>query len=125
MSGSPTLLISQIRTDGATQQVPRSRPEMEIEDALFAQLKSAGKHPRREFRCHAGVADIVSDDAVYEIKASLSCPDSVFKAVGQVILYRRVIDPSRRAVIVGPDPHDELCMLVEVFMGIEVLPWKK
>lgn len=97
----------------------RQQLERAIEEALCDHLSGQGKEPKRQVVCGAGIADVVTEDAVYEVKAYLGVREPFFKAVGQATLYRQAIDPKKRAVIVGPNPDKELRSFAEQ-AGIEV-----
>jgi hypothetical protein len=75
--------------------------EKQIQEAIERKLISEGISLLSR-GCQAGQADIVTSDAVYEVKHLLT-KENIFKAIGQVLLYRECINPSANAIIVGID----------------------
>jgi hypothetical protein len=73
--------------------------EREIEDRWCRYLDSQGVAYRRQVTTPCGRADIVTEEAVYEVKLLLT-RGALFKAVGQVTLYAAALN-KRRRVIVG------------------------
>ncbi len=70
--------------------------------------------------CSVGRADIVTPDAVYEIKEELS-PRGLFFAIGQVLMYRQCLNPKARAVIIGRRAGDiEPLITIANQLGVEV-----
>jgi hypothetical protein len=109
----------------ARAAIRRNVREKDIENAVLAHLREHGIHATSQVQCHAGVVDIVTTDAVYEIELFLS-RDVFFHAIGQVLTYRQALDPSRRAVIVGlPDPGSPIADLIGYAQqfGVEVELW--
>jgi hypothetical protein len=78
----------------------RKTLESELQSLIGEGLKNQGISVQYEVACDAGIADIVTPDAIYEIKLNLN-PDMLFKAIGQVLIYREQINPSAKAFIVG------------------------
>ena len=68
--------------------------------ALATHLTEQGERVTLQVGCAIGIADLVTDRAVYEIKYWLTRTHFV-TALGQVLLYREAINPALRAVIVG------------------------
>jgi hypothetical protein len=98
-------------------------PEKVIEKAFGKQLEGQGISVSYQVRCEHGIADIVTPDAIYEIKAYLD-RESLFTAIGQVLSYRTCINPTARAVVVGQQPgwkpvHTQIAQSV----GVEVIIW--
>lgn len=96
--------------------------EKEIERALVRKLKAQGSHATTQVKCLFGQADVVTDDAIYEIKQILT-RETVFQAVGQVLLYRQCINPSARAVIVGANGGIENLVALIEQVGVHVEFW--
>ncbi len=71
----------------------------------------------------AGIADIVTPSAIYEVKLWLT-RDTLFEAIGQVLLYKQSIDPSRQAIIVGVNLGIESLIPTVNKIGIEVELWQ-
>ena len=73
--------------------------EKTLEELFSIYLIRKGYKAIRQVSCKAGIVDIVSDDAIYEVKSYLTLSD--FKdAIGQVLLYRQCINPRLKAFIV-------------------------
>jgi hypothetical protein len=96
--------------------------EKQIEKTLIKRLKKQGIPAAPQFRCSAGIADIVTPSAIYEIKLRLT-RDSLFHAIGQVLLYRESIDPSRQAIVVGVNSGIEDLIPLAKKIGVEVELW--
>lgn len=99
--------------------------EKDVERAVLTHLRSQGIFATSQVQCPAGVIDIVTMDAVYEIELFLS-RNVFFHAIGQVLTYRQALDPSRRAVIIGlPDPGSPIANLVGYAQqfGVDVELW--
>ncbi len=75
--------------------------EKQIQEAIEIKLSTQGISLLSR-GCQAGQADIVTSDTIYEVKHILTKTD-VFRAIGQVLLYRECINPSANAVLVGVD----------------------
>lgn len=75
-----------------------SGEEAAIEKALCTRL--AKSNPKRQVRCYCGIADIVTDDSIIEVKVFLD-RGPVLSAIGQVLAYRQCIDPSLKPFIAG------------------------
>ncbi|WP_119073118.1 hypothetical protein [Aggregatilinea lenta] len=100
-----------------------AKNERAMETAFAKRLRRAGHAVERQVPCAAGVADIVTEEAVYELKGQLS-RSNFFTAVGQVLLYRQAINPALRPVVVGRTASgehlDPLIRYAEA-LGVEVL----
>jgi len=77
----------------------RGTAERRIEDAICEHLRARGIAFRRQVVCRGGIADVVTAERVYEVKANLS--HGLFRAIGQVLVYRAAIDPALEPVIIG------------------------
>ncbi len=105
--------------------VREARDERSIEMQLAQELRQAGHVVKRQHRCAAGIADIVTEEAIYEIKHRLN-RNQLFEAVGQVLVYRKAIDPSLRPVIVGRLDRDTGNLIACIGeLGIETISWEK
>lgn len=98
--------------------------EAKLEREFSAHLQSLGLKVWNQVRCDSGVADIVTENKIYELKFKLD-RTSFFQAVGQVLLYRQSINPSAEAVLVCrisivPELHT-----IAKRIGVEVLVWRK
>lgn len=104
----------------------KSEIEKSIEDALANDLRNQGFTVRQQVYCANGRADIVTDEAIYEIKAFLT-RDCIFKAIGQLFSYQICINPVARLFIVGCQPGNRDGQKVETnlatSLGIEVIVW--
>uniref|UniRef100_A0A6M3L3T2 Uncharacterized protein n=1 Tax=viral metagenome TaxID=1070528 RepID=A0A6M3L3T2_9ZZZZ len=79
--------------------------ESDLEDEISEFLEDRGIAHRRQVQCEAGVADIVADSVVIEVKTSLS-NEGWFKAIGQAIGYRISLQLPRAAIVsLSPPPH--------------------
>jgi hypothetical protein len=101
------------------------RVERSVEAQLADDLRQAGHIVKRQQHCAAGRADIVTEEAIYEIKHRLT-RNQMFEAVGQVLTYRQAIDPNLRPVIVGrPDRETRDLIAPVAALGVEVILWEK
>jgi hypothetical protein len=104
------------------QTLPR---EITLEDEVVLSLIAQGVEPRRQVKCSAGWADIVTPDSVYEIERYLT-RKKIYEAVGQVTLYQKAINPSARMIIVSyRTPEAEKLTPIVQSLGIEVLLWEQ
>jgi len=98
--------------------------EKEFEDSFCSKLEKEKINYQRQVKCVAGIADVVTDTHVYELKRHLTKSD-IISAVGQVLLYRECIDPTAIAVIVGCEEKNTQDMIKYVnALGVEVMLWK-
>jgi len=104
------------------KEIPEEIREKKIENTLIKRLKKQGIPAEPQFRCSAGIADIVTPFAIYEIKLRLT-RDSLFHAIGQVLLYRESIDPSLQAIVVGVNSGIEDLIPIAKKIGVEVELW--
>lgn len=86
--------------------------EKAIENRMAEILLLSGLEVRQQVRCAVGIADIVTDIGVYEVKTYLDAR-TFFSALGQVILYREAINPDGKAWIVGLDSGAEIVDMIE------------
>ncbi len=100
--------------------------EKNIEDALANDLRSQGFAVKQQVCCANGRADIVTSEAIYEVKAFLT-RDCIYKAIGQLFSYQRSISPSANLFIVGCKPRNKGEQRIEASLatslGIEVMVW--
>lgn len=97
--------------------------ESEIEAAYADQLARQGEQVERQVRIGGvGIADIVTEDAVIEVKLWLTRA-ALFSAVGQVTTYAAVLGKERR-VVFGYDAGapDGLIEAIRS-AGVEVVSW--
>lgn len=102
--------------------------EQELQDELVIQLTEQGFNCQQYVPCFVGIADVVVDNAVIELK-HLPDREALFKAVGQAVLYRGAIDKNLDAKIIC-SYYDELSLLrlqsaaiAVKQLGIELIPW--
>jgi hypothetical protein len=93
--------------------------EKELEAMYAAVLESRGEVVRRQVRTAAGIADIVTDDAVIEVKLNLTRA-ALFSAVGQVTVYAAELGRPRRVVFGYRVPGTEKLIDAIRLAGIEV-----
>ena len=80
----------------------RQLTERDIEDGLCEHLESQGIPFQRQVPCEIGIADVVTDSTVYELKLSVA-GSAIFAAIGQVLAYKAAFG-LRRAVILAVRP---------------------
>jgi hypothetical protein len=103
------------------------KTERGIEVALARQLRKQGHKVQRQIQCESGIADVVTEEAVYEIKFTLT-RSRLFEAIGQVLIYRQAINPNLKAVVLGKPPKDgkiEEIIDCAQRLGVEVQIWKR
>ena len=81
--------------------------EHEMIGQLLASLRRRGLNPQQEVHSAVGVADIVTDSAVYEVLAKVTA-DSLMAAIPRLVALRDAIDPQRRAVIYSSRTDEDL-----------------
>jgi hypothetical protein len=75
------------------------RREAELERAVVDYFSGAGQMVRRQVDCgFAGIADVVTEDAVYELKDWVNRP-TLYQALGQVRGYSRYLSQYLRRVL--------------------------
>jgi hypothetical protein len=77
------------------------RPESKLEALVGRALEAQGIPVEHQVRCEAGIADIVTSDAIYEVKSDIRYPGKLYEAIGQVLVYRQLINPSAQVFVVG------------------------
>ncbi len=102
--------------------------ERELQIELVTHLTEQGFTCREYVSNSVGIADIVIDNAVIELK-HLPDRDALYKAVGQAVLYRGAINKNLDAKIIC-SYYDELSLLrlqsagvVLKQFGLELIPW--
>ena len=103
--------------------------EEDLQRAVVAYLRGlpGGEEVKEKVSCSAGVADIVTPDAVYELKERLD-RSKWFESFGQALCYRDALDALRmkRPVIVCGSfyerTHEDL-EPQEIKYGLQVLVW--
>jgi hypothetical protein len=99
--------------------------ESDLTQAFCEHLAAIGIDYQTEVHCGFGRADIVTPEAIYEVKFPIS-RTNFFHAVGQVVLYRAGINPDARAVILTVHPEgDDFQMFIDAAekAGVEVELW--
>jgi hypothetical protein len=79
---------------------------------------------RTQVRCDSGIADVVTENEIYELKHKLD-RTTFFQALGQVLLYRQSINPRARALVVCRTSIVPELHALANRMGVEVLLWPK
>lgn len=104
------------------QHARNSSDEKEIENEIVSSL--GAYNPRQQVACASGIADIVTDYAVIEVKVTLD-RDTLFRAIGQVLSYRQSINPALRAQIIALYIDDNAKEIAESAraLGVEVIEW--
>jgi hypothetical protein len=93
--------------------------ERYMEDKFVDHLASQGRRYRRQVRCEYGIADVVDDEYVYELKTGNS---QVFHAIGQVVLYAKALR-KKPAVVLGREPSASLAKAIRKSrIRLEVFP---
>lgn len=77
------------------------RPESKLEALIGKSLEEQGIPVQYQVRCDAGIADIVTPNAIYEVKPEFHYPGKLYEAIGQVLVYRQWIKPSAQLFVVG------------------------
>ncbi len=92
---------------------------------LVDSLNARGLRPRQEVRTAAGVADIVTDSAVYEVAAVLTA-DALRAAADHALACRDALDPKLKAVVYGGYPGSEptAAMAEAKARGVTINFWK-
>lgn len=105
------------------QEPTRKQIEKDIEVAFSERLKQQDIEVRRQVRCPSGIADIVTPNAIYEVKAELTHRE-LRHAIAQVLSYRVYINPTAKVYVIGCKPKKEEIMydLTEA-LGVEIIIW--
>lgn len=96
--------------------------EAALEKKFVAHLKQLGVASNTQVICKAGIADIVTQEKIYEAKDVLT-GSSLFRAIGQVLLYRQCINPSAGAAIICNRSLVEHLHPVALLIGVEIIVW--
>jgi hypothetical protein len=121
LGASPAALLGLGYT--GSHELPNDK-EKRLELEFGKSLSGQGIPVQHQVRCEHGIADIVTPDAIYEVKASLS-RGNIYRAASQVLLYRNCINPSAKAVIVGyPDSKEPVNAGIANALGIEMIVCK-
>ncbi|EFH86598.1 hypothetical protein [Ktedonobacter racemifer] len=112
--------LEEVLEENVKAEKPRGKEE-KLEKEFGAKLTAQGIPVQYQVRCEHGRADIVTPDAIYEIKASLS-RSTLHKAIAQVLLYRDCINPSAKAVVVGyPHRKEKVDVAMANRLNVEVI----
>lgn len=95
-----------MRRDKDAAVIPMAPPpsmgnEQALESRLCRTLDENGISWERQVRTECGIADVVTDEAVYEVKLVLD-RSSLFKAYGQVTVYAEALGKKRRVIVGYP-----------------------
>lgn len=94
--------------------------EKDLERCLVRFYKKKKKGCRYQVQCDAGIADIVTDDAVIEVEYTLS-RSKAFEAIGQVLAYRQAINPFAKAEIVALSIDNQAMPIVYAAMQLGII----
>jgi hypothetical protein len=103
------------------------RLERETEEGVCASLVGRGIAAQRQVRVASGVVDILTPEAIYEVKTFLT-RESIFQGVGQLFVYRTEVagGPARRLTLVGRETRETAGLIpVLAKLGVEVEPWSR
>lgn len=99
--------------------------EIDVEEKVASLLHDMGEKVQRQVRCLSGIADIVTDNLIVEVKLLLTI-SSIKKAVGQLLMYRPAINPKAKLVIAGIATKElESVRNYLRSIGIEVIEMRK
>ncbi len=100
--------------------------ERGLQRQITTRLRLQGYNPKMEVSCSTGRADIVTDDAVFEVKHLLT-RDELSRAIRQVKRYRDAIDPCKRAIVIGKESTEDIDDLIRFAQseGVEVAFWQE
>lgn len=102
---------------------PAEGPEKKIEKAFGKQLEAQGIPVQYQVPCLHGQADIVTPEAIYEIKVYLN-KKNLHEAIGQVLAYRAALNPAAKAIVVGCKPkRGSINIQLAQAVGVEVIIW--
>ena len=98
--------------------------EGDIEKEIAQSLRNQGHRVRRQVRCGTGVADIVTEEAVYEVERTLT-HGSLFEGIGQALIYRQSINPELKAIVIGRKSSENIKPIIKnaKIIGVEVQIW--
>jgi prophage antirepressor-like protein len=106
-----------------TREEGIQKTEKKLEELFGTHLEAQGITVQYQVRCEVGIADIVTLNAIYELKAALS-KSSLQQAVGQVLAYRACINPLAKAIVVGyPSRNEPVDLKFAEAVGVEVIVW--
>ena len=115
-----------IRARGHINSLRPKRPtiiksEDELERFLVQRLEESGATCRRQVPCNVGIADVITETHVYEIKFRADRRE-LFTAIGQVLVYRQAINPRLVPVVFVDGERGELYPVAEIArqFGVEV-----
>jgi hypothetical protein len=100
----------------------RANDEAVLENAVLDLFSGAGMFVRQQVPCPAGRADLVTKNAIFELKAYLN-RRSLHQAIGQLTLYRPHLNPSAELVVVCIKSSVRGLHERAREAGIEVLEW--
>ena len=86
--------------------------KQQLVDELFEYLKEKGANPRKLVTAGNRIADIVTDEAVYEVVANADA-EVIQTAVPHVLASRNELDPSLKSFIYGFTSGEDLTAAIE------------
>lgn len=83
----------------------------DITQTLIDMLEDADKHPRAEIKTAAGIADVVTDQTVYQVVGSLTL-DALTAAI-RLAERQQLALGTLRAIVVGQRSDEDISTAVE------------
>lgn len=102
--------IAEILSRQKTAAAQRSQPlkkEKAVEDAICKALQAHGIAYQRQVKTESGIADIVLEQAVIEVKRSIKTPATLAQAHGQASMYARALG-LKLPIVFAPDIGDSI-----------------
>lgn len=99
-----------LRNREAAKHKEEGLSELELEESYFNELLKTDKSARRQVRTRCGTIDILTDNAIYEIKLNLT-RDSILKAIGQLLVDN--LEKPRGKLYIISRKHDKSNPLIE------------
>jgi len=103
-------------------QVKKNILESDVESALCRQLQRKHISYSRQFQCDAGIADVVTSTAIFEVKRDLN-RKTLYEAIGQLYAYRGAINSNLELVVcftnVKPNKYDRL-IAIAALAGVKL-----
>ncbi len=87
-------------------------------------IKTLDSNCSSQVHCSVGIADIVTDTSIIEVKYSLT-RTHLFQAIGQVLSYRQAINPALIPIVIGYRSSENIEGIIEAAkdMGVSVICW--
>lgn len=115
--------LDAIHKNGDIKKEPAKDSEAEIEAAFGKRLEEQGIAVQHQVVCVHGRADLVTPDAIYEIKDYLT-RNKLQQAIGQVLAYRTCLNPEAKVYVVGRQWKDKpVAIDLAQAVGVGVIVW--